>query len=57
MSLTDNTQQPPADQFLLVEDAARSLNLKVKVLRRGIACGLVPIRRDNSTSAYQFVAF
>jgi hypothetical protein len=46
--LPENTQQPPADQFLLVEDAARSLNLRNKVLRQGIACGLVPIRRDNS---------
>jgi chromosome segregation ATPase len=46
--LPGNTQQPPADHFLLVDDAAQSLNLSSKVLRQGIACGLVPIRRDNS---------
>ena len=44
----DHTKQPPAEQFLLVEDAARSLNLNSKVLRQGITCGLVPIRRDNT---------
>jgi len=46
--LRDNNHQPPAEQFVLVEDAARLLNLNSKILRRGIACGLVPIRLDNS---------
>lgn len=46
--MSDQTQQSPGDQFLLVEDAARSLNLDSKVLRQGIACALVPIRRDNT---------
>lgn len=43
-----HNQLPAADQFLLVEEAAASLNLNSRVLRQGIACGLVPIRRDNT---------
>jgi len=39
---------PPSDQFLLVEEAAAALNVSGRVLRQGIACGLVPIRRDNT---------
>jgi len=46
--LRNNNQNQPADQFLLVEDAARLLNLDVQLLRQGIACNLVPIRRDNT---------
>jgi len=46
--LRDNNQNQPADQFLLVEDAAQLLNLDVQLLRQGIACNLVPIRRDNT---------
>lgn len=46
--MRDHSQQAPAEQFVLVEDAALALNLKAKVLRQGIACGLVPIRRDNT---------
>lgn len=43
-----NKQNQPADQFLLVEDAAQLLNLDVQLLRQGIARDLVPIRRDNT---------
>jgi len=43
-----NKQNQPADQFLLVEDAAQLLNLDVQLLRQGIARNLVPIRRDNT---------
>lgn len=39
--------QPPFDQFLLLEEAARILALEPPDLRRAIACGVVPIRRDN----------
>jgi len=44
----NNKQNQPADQFLLVEDAAELLNLDVQLLRQGIARDLVPIRRDNT---------
>lgn len=37
----------PFDQFLLLEDAAQLLALDPAELRRAIACGVVPIRRDN----------
>lgn len=37
----------PFDQFLLLEDAAHILSIDPSVLRRAIACGVVPIRRDN----------
>ena len=46
--MRNNNQNQPADQFLLVEDAARLLNLDVQLLRKGIAHNLVPIRRDNT---------
>jgi len=39
---------PPLDQFLLIDDAAEILSLTSQVLRQGIACGLIPIRRDNT---------
>jgi len=45
--LSDHIQQASTDQFVLVEDAAQSLRLDAKILRQGIACGLIPIRRDN----------
>lgn len=44
----NNNQNKPADQFLLVEDAAQLLNLDVQLLRQGIARDVVPIRRDNT---------
>ena len=37
----------PFDQFLLLEEAAQLLSLDAADLRRAIACGVVPIRRDN----------
>lgn len=37
----------PFDQFLLLEEAAQLLSLNATDLRRAIACGVVPIRRDN----------
>lgn len=45
--LAKHSPQAAVDQFLLVEDAAKALQLDVVDLRRGIACGLIPIRRDN----------
>ncbi len=37
----------PFDQFLLLDEAAQVLALDPADLRRAIACGVVPIRRDN----------
>jgi polyhydroxyalkanoate synthesis regulator phasin len=37
----------PIDQFLLLDDAAQILDVEAADLRRAIACGVVPIRRDN----------
>lgn len=47
-TLTVNSQSEPVDQFLKIEDAARLLGFAASDIRQGIACGLIPIRRDNA---------
>jgi len=38
----------PVDQFLLIDDAAKELKFSSEILRQGIACGLIPLRLDNT---------
>ena len=46
--MRDPSQLPPTGQFLSIEEAAKTLSLGSKVLRQGIARGLIPIRQDNT---------
>jgi len=46
-NMVDHTDSAPSDQFLTIDDASRLMSISASDLRQGIACGLIPIRRDN----------